>query len=126
MDEISALKEAEKEQARTVEPQNEQNWAFPIMLIVFGTVFLLSNLGIFTLHNWWALFFLFPAASSVAKAFAKWQVRGRITRGVRRHLAGALIWSIVGAIFLFGLNWGMIWPILLIIWGLSALFQALE
>lgn len=131
MDDITALKEAEKQQAEAeaaaatevAESCSQQNWTFPMMLILFGTLFLLSNLGIFTLHNWWALFLWFPAVGALEKAWGTWRSRGRITRRVRRHLVGAAIWGLIGAAFLFDLSWGMIWPSLIIVWGVGLLLQ---
>jgi len=126
MDEITALKEAEKQQTEIAEPCARQNWTLPFMLIVFGTVFLLSNLGYLALSNWWALFFLFPAFGSLEKAWHRWQSRGRVTRYVRRHLVGAAIWSLISLVFLLGLGWSTIWPLLIIMWGVSLLFQAMS
>ncbi|MBK9055909.1 MAG: hypothetical protein IPL78_34915 [Chloroflexi bacterium] len=127
MDDIQALKDAEKEQdAEGNNSCQQQNWSFPLILILLGIVFLLSNLNILVLHNWWALFFWLPAIGSLEKAWGKWQARGRVTRGVRRHLIGAAIWGLVGTVFLFGLSWGLIWPVLLIVWGVSALLQSVE
>ena len=126
MDDITALKEAEKQQTDVTEPCARQNWTFPVMLILFGTIFLLSNLGYMALSNWWALFFLFPVVGSLEKAWHRWQARGRVTRYVRRHLVGAVIWGLVGMVFLFGLSWAYIWPLLIIVWGVSLLFQGVQ
>lgn len=131
MDEISALKEAEKQQAEaeaaatheTSDICSWQNWTFPVMLILFGIVFLLSNLGIFVLHNWWALFLWFPAVGALEKAWKTWRSRGHITRRVRRHLVGAAVWGLIGGAFLFDLSWGVIWPLLIIVWGVGLLLQ---
>lgn len=126
MDDITALKEAEKQQTEVVEPCRTSNWTFPVMLILFGSVFLLSNLGILALHNWWALFLWLPAVGALEKAWYTWQTRGRVTRRVRRHLTGAAIWGILGLVFLFDLSWGLIWPLLIIVWGVGLLFQGLN
>ncbi len=126
MDEITALKEAEKQQTEVTEPCSRQNWSFPIILILCGTIFLLSNLGYLAFTNWWALFFLFPAIGSLEKAWHRWQSRGRATRYVRRHLVGAVIWGLIAMVFLFGFSWGYIWPLLIIVWGVSLLLQGMQ
>lgn len=126
MDEITALKEAEKQQVELAEPCRQSQWAFPVMLILLGGVFLLSNMGVLALTHWWALFLWWPAINKLEKAYYHWQSRGRVTRRVRRHLIGAAIWGFLGVVFLLGLNWGLIWPVLLIVWGLSALLKGLD
>ena len=134
-EDIERLKEAEKTQA-AYEYENEaefkwelnecegnQNWLAGVVLTAIGFLTLFSNLTGYTIHNWWAFFILIPAISSLGKAWSKYRRHGRFSRSVRRHLTGAFTISLVAGVFLFDLEWGFIWPFLLIIWGFSILFN---
>lgn len=48
---------------------------------------------------------------------------GRATPRVTRTAAASLIPLLVAAIFLFGLDWGTMWPAFLIVAGLGALMS---
>lgn len=97
-------------------------WLVGAVLIVLGLVFLLQNFGLRTFDNWWALFILIPAAGSFISAWSMYQSSGQqLTPQVRGSLIGGLILTLVAAAFLFNLNWGMIWPVFLIIIGIGAL-----
>ena len=99
-----------------------------IILIVLGLAFLLGNMGIltFSLHNWWALFILIPAAAAFEKALRVYRSAGnRWTAPVRSSLYGGLMLTLVAVIFLAGLRWAIWGPILLILFGLSLAANAL-
>jgi hypothetical protein len=99
-------------------------WVFGVMLILIGVLVLLSNAGLFSLRNWWALFILIPAAGSFTAAFNQFKAAGRLTAGARSSLIGGFIITMVAAMFLIGLNWGLLWPVLLILAGVGALLNA--
>lgn len=130
-DEINELKEAEKENSEyefeseetTYQTPRRQskNWGTGLILIAIGVLFLISNNTDFHLHNWWALFILIPAFSNFGNVIRNYQDNGRLTRSGRGSLTGALILSLVASVFLFNLDWGLVWPVFLIIGGLSAL-----
>ncbi len=136
-DDISQLKDEEKENFIDVEkedlddptpsPQTSQSvsknnsWVAGVILIAIGLVFLATNLGGFTLNNWWALFILIPAAFTFGNAFSDYKENGRLTKKGRGDLTGGLIMSLIGCTFLFSWDWGKIWPLFLIIGGISAL-----
>ncbi len=130
-DEINELKEAEKQHSdyefeveettnRTPRRQSK-NWGAGLILIAIGVIFLVSNTTGFSLHNWWALFILIPAFSNFGNALNNYQSNGRLTRSGRGSLTGALILTLIASVFLFNLDWGLVWPVFLIIGGLSAL-----
>lgn len=123
--EISDLKEAEQMQdaPSPSAPSRSQNnnWVAGVALIVIGGVFLLSNLTDFYLNNWWALFIMIPAFSNFSNAWRSYQKHGRMNRRARGSLTGGMILSLITLAFLFDLDWGLIWPLFLIIGGLSAL-----
>ncbi len=126
-DEIADLKDAEREEIFEEEKhapmarRSGNNWIAGVVLIAIGVIFLVSNVTDFHLENWWALFILIPAVSSFGNAFASYQRHGRITRAARGSLTGGLILSLIASAFLFSLDWGLIWPLFLIVGGLSAL-----
>ena len=130
-DDIERLKEAEKEanevNEEPVAPASRQrgpHWGAGIALIVIGLIFLLSNVTGFHLDNWWALFILIPAVGSFSEAWRNYQRHGRFTRASRSSLLWGIIISLVAFTFLLDLDWGLIWPVFLIIGGLGALMGA--
>ncbi|MCP4423676.1 MAG: hypothetical protein GY803_04205 [Chloroflexi bacterium] len=133
---IESLKEAEKANDDfAYENESEQNshvhhswrdrsnWLPGVILIAIGAVFLFTNLTGFHLHNWWALFILIPALSNFGNAWGSYQRHGRLTKSARGSLTGGMILTLIASAFLFSLDWGLIWPLFLIIGGVSALFS---
>ena len=93
-----------------------------IVLIGLGVIFLLQNYGWFYIGNWWALFILIGTAGAWGSAWHAYQNNGqRITTAVAGAFIGGLFPLTVALIFLFDWNWGAIWPVFLILAGLSAL-----
>lgn len=104
---------------------DKDNWIAGVVLIVIGAFFLLSNLTDFHLNNWWALFIMIPALGSFGSAWRAYQRQGAFTEAARGPFIGGLILSFIASVFLFNLNWGTIWPVFLIIGGLSALMSGM-
>ena len=124
-DEISDLKNAEKEQSEShqdapAQRRWENNWIGGIVLIAIGVIFLLSNLTNFYINNWWALFILIPAVANFGNAWRNYQAHGQLNRSARGSLTGGIILTLITSAFLFNLDWGLIWPLFLIVGGLSA------
>ncbi|MEZ4642065.1 MAG: hypothetical protein R3E31_04880 [Chloroflexota bacterium] len=130
-DDIESLKEAEKfagdesdyveAEPRTHHRRGGGSWFPGVVLIAIGAIFLLHEITGFRIDNWWALFILIPAFSNFGQAFRSYQQNGRFTHSARGSLTGGLILTLIASAFLFNLNWGLIWPMFLIIGGLSAL-----
>ncbi len=136
-DNIDTLKDEEKEKLDyvKVDPVNvvtdtesqqparshSNNWLGGVILIAIGVIFLFSNISGFYLNNWWALFILIPAIGSFGKAWNGYRENGRLDGEARGGLIGGLILTLVASAFLFNLDWGMIWPLFLIIGGVGAL-----
>lgn len=93
-------------------------------LVALGVVFLLHNLGYMVLGNWWALFILLPAGGTFIGAAAAYREAGRLTPAVRGSLVAGSILTLVAAIFLFNLDWGLMWPLFIVIVGAGALLAA--
>lgn len=101
-------------------------WIWGVFLILMGGVFLLDNAGLLDLHNWWALFILLPAIGSFQAAWSQYRAAGdRLTAGARGSLIGGVVITTVALIFLFGLNFGALWPVFLILGGILLLVNAL-
>lgn len=95
---------------------------------MLGVGFLAQSFGIIAFENWWALFILIPAIGSFAAAWRRYQeAGGRVTSGVLGSVIGGVVISAIALGFLFnfslGLNWNLIWPLMLILGGLSLLLQ---
>ena len=99
-------------------------WVVGAVLIALGVLFLLQNAGFFTMVNWWALFILIPAFISFSNAFNSYQANGRLTAAGRGSLTGAIFLTLLSAVFLFGFNLGVYWPLLLILGGILLLVNA--
>ncbi|MBK8988354.1 MAG: hypothetical protein IPM39_20175 [Chloroflexi bacterium] len=139
-DDISRLKEEEKAQyieigkeelerpsRRASQPcapsaiSTHKNWVGGVILIAIGLIFLFTNLGAFSLNNWWALFILIPAVSNFGSAWEDYRGNGRLTKSGRGSITGGLILTLIALTFIFEWPWGIIWPVFLIIGGIGAL-----
>lgn len=100
------------------------SWWGGAALITVGALLFLSATTDFYLHNWWALFILFPALGSFGNAWQEYQANGRLSKSVRSSFIGGLFLALLAAIFLFDLDWGKIWPLFLIIGGIGALWSS--
>ena len=126
---IDHLKDAEKETMQIEEsrPRRVQRQSGSLtgglILIGIGTIFLLSQLTGWYIQNWWALFIFIPAVLKLNEVWQSYQANGRFNAETRGSLIGALLLTMVGAFFLFNISWNLFWPLLLILFGVSALLN---
>jgi len=120
-------------QEQTPEPRHDDRhaprpaWIAGGVLILLGIVLVARNVAGLELGNWWALFILIPAIGSLTTAFRMYERNDRhFTSASRGPLIGGLVLLAVTAVFLFHLDWGRIWPLLLILVGLGVLLTAFE
>ena len=99
-------------------------WVVGAVLIALGVLFLLQNAGFFTMINWWALFILIPAFFAFSNAVTSYQASGRLTAAGRGALTSGIFLTLLTAVFLFGINFGVYWPLLLILGGILLLVNA--
>jgi hypothetical protein len=99
-------------------------WVGGAILIFIGIIFLLQNMGYVFLFNWWALFILIPAFFLFVGAWDSYQQNGRLTRGAAFSLTWGCIFTLAALVFLFNVNLGLYWPILLIVGGVLLLASA--
>lgn len=102
------------------------NWVGGVILILLGGIFLLQNTGMIDrFDNWWALFILIPAIGSFAAAWNLYRSEGnQFTGAVTGSVIGGLVLTSIAGAFLFGWGIGNLWPVFLIIGGLSILLGA--
>jgi hypothetical protein len=105
-------------------PSNNSAWFAGIVLILVGVFFLVRTFTGFDLDNWWALFILIPAFGSFSRAYSIYQTEGHMNSAARSAAIGGLIFTLIAVAFLFGLNFGYIWPLFLILGGLALLLNA--
>ena len=115
------LKQAEKEMM--AESDENNSWVGGAVLIAVGVVFLFANFTSFHINNWWALFILIPVVASWSETFKSMQSNGGMTQDAVNKLTGSLFPLFVACIFLFGWNWGQVWPGFIILAGVAALFN---
>jgi hypothetical protein len=116
---------ARREERHARRGSNGAAWVGGVVLIVLGLIFLLQNVRGFYLNNWWALFILIPAFGSFADAWNIYRQTGRLGRRVRGALVSGCVLLLITATFLFNWNWGIVLPVLLIIWGVTLLVNSL-
>jgi len=97
------------------------SWIPGVALIGLGVVFLVQNYLGREIHNWWALFILLPVFFTLERGYTSLQA-GRTAEAIGQLIGGLLLVALI-VIFLFDLPFGQIWPIFLIIGGLSLLFS---
>jgi len=133
-DTIDTLKEAEKEamendhQPLSVTPSRQVrrhngNITGGLILIGIGTLFLLSQLTGFHLHNWWALFILVPGLVKLNEARQGYRANGRLADNTRGALIGGTLLTMVAFFFLFNLSWHLFWPLILVLLGIGMLLN---
>ena len=96
-----------------------------IVIIIIGAIFLLGNFNVIEIGDrWWALFFLIPISFMVSDIWRRRQInQGKIPAAARGSFIGLIILSVVMFAFLLDLDWGVIWPVFIIIGGLSLILN---
>lgn len=105
--------------------RSENSWVGGAILIGLGILFLLNNLDMFYLENWWALFILLPAVGAFATAWRTYRQDQHLSASARANLVGGTILTLVAAMFLFNLDWMIFGPLLLILAGVGLAINAL-
>lgn len=118
-------KQVEKREDWSWHSGRRQAWVPGVILIAVGVVFLAQNYWGFQLTNWWALFILIPAISSISQAVESYQQAGSFDRKARGHAFWGLFFILLSATFVFGWSFGLMWPVFLILGGLAMLLGML-
>lgn len=98
-----------------------------LVLIVAGLIIFAQQTGLIgEQFNWWALFILIPAFGSLAAAFSAFRTSGKIDAAVRSGVGGAIFLLTLTYILLFGLDWAVYWPLMVIAAGVSFFLNGFE
>ena len=94
-------------------------------LILLGGLFLMNTMGTFNipLTNWWALFIFLPAFGSLSAARRTYQEEGRLNAPARGALLVGLVLTFIALIFLFGISWTFVGPLLIIVVGIGIILN---
>lgn len=97
------------------------------LILIFGGIILFSQqLGLLgPRYNWWALFILVPALASFGGAFTAMQKTGKFNAAVRGGLGGGIVLLTLSLMFLFGLDWAVWWPLMVLAGGVSVFLEGL-
>jgi hypothetical protein len=97
-----------------------------IVLIILGIVFFLQQTGNLTQHfNWWALFILIPAISSLTGMYYAIRSSGTFNQTARSALGTSVVIFTLAFMFLFNLDWAIYWPLMVIAAGFSILIGSI-
>ena len=100
-------------------------WIGGVFLILLGVIFLLQQMGIPFLANWWALLILIPAFWAYVAAWDSYQDGKRLTRRAAASLSVGILLTILALLFLLNVYSSFVWPALLIVGGLALVGSAL-
>jgi hypothetical protein len=114
----------------TSEPQHtsrkEYPWGWGIILILLGVFFMSRETGLIGRQfHWWAFFIFLPAIGSFTAAWNAIHQSGRFNAAARSALGSGLVISTVAFIFLYGLDWGIWWPLMVIAAGIAFILGGL-
>jgi hypothetical protein len=108
-------------------PRGRNSFTWGLILVALGVIFLLQHFGwLGERFNWWALFILLPVFGSWGSAaYLLRQNGGRFNAAVRSNLGGGLVVLTVALLFLFGADWGLWWPMMLVAPGIAMMLSSL-
>ncbi len=115
-----------REQRRAARYAAGGGWVGGIILILLGGIFLLENLGLPTIGNWWALFVLLPAVATLGAAWSRYIDDGGVISSavISSAVVGLGFVALAAALFV-GLDLSLIWPVGLILIGIGVFAGAL-
>jgi hypothetical protein len=108
--------------------RNRAAWFGGAVLIIVGLAFIVQNLDLPYIKegNWWAMFMLIPIMAILDDIYRIYtsNVDGKAGK-IASKVIGLFIFGGAMIIFLFGINLGIYWPVLLIAAGVILLAAAL-
>ena len=116
----------ENQEGKKVDSHSSSIW-MGLIFILGGIVVLVNQFGLLPFElNWWALFILLPAAGFLTNAYNRYQEnQGKLTTDVLYSgLIGLFIVFIAVSLLLgsnWNINWGTLWPLILIVIGIGIL-----
>jgi hypothetical protein len=102
-------------------------WAGPsiggVVLVILGLVLLGRNMGLEVPDRWWALLLLIPAIGSLVAAIRAYR-GGGAGKEALIGLAAAAVFTVLALALFFGIEWGVLWPVVLILVGGGLIFRS--
>jgi hypothetical protein len=119
------LSRREARRQRLADPSRGGTWMVGIILILLGGVFLVRTTGIvdIPLTNWWALFILMPAFGALSAAWRTYLEEGHLNGPARISMLVGLVLTFIAFMFLFGISWAYVGPILIIVVGIAIILN---
>lgn len=101
---------------------------FPAILVIgLGILFLLNNLGyqfeFMGMDNWWAWLIVLAALAPAGRAVSLYRSRGRIDSESGTAMLTAVGMLLVAVFFIAHIDWGMWWPLFVILGGFYTLVR---
>jgi hypothetical protein len=97
-----------------------------VVLVILGIVFFLQQTGHLTENfNWWALFILIPAVSSLTGMYYAIRNSGTFNQTARSAAGTAVVFFTLSFMFLFALDWTIYWPLMVLAVGFSILIGSI-
>jgi hypothetical protein len=116
-----------REARRAARRELVHGWAGPsiggVVLVVLGLVLLGQNMGLQVPQRWWALLLLIPAIGSLVAAIRAYR-GGEDGRDALFGLIAAVIFTVLALALFFGVEWGILWPVALILVGAGLIFRS--
>lgn len=117
----------ERRRAREARRAARRGWVeaplAALILIVIGVGLLLQNFGFGLPHRWWALLLLLPAVGSLIAAIRAWRAE-QASRETWAALISGGIFVVLALALFFGIDWGLFWPLLLVLIGVGLLARS--
>ncbi len=88
-----------------------------LIVIAIGVIFLLGNFGFHLPPHWWAILLLVPAVGLLVTAIRFYRLDNTMGGRVMGPAIGGVVLLVMALAIFFGLNWGLFWPIVLIVVG---------
>lgn len=112
---------------RSARREMMHGWAGPsiggIVLVILGLVLLGQNFGLEVPQRWWALLLLIPAIGSLVAAIRIYRSGERGAEALYGIIAAAIFAVLALALF-FGVDWGIFWPLVLVLIGGGLIFRS--
>ena len=103
---------------RRARRRSRDRYGLGLLLVVVGGILLLRDSFGVAFQNWWVVFLLIPAAAFLYRAYQAYRASGAFDREVSRQAVPGVVLLVVSAVFLFGLSWNVMGPLVLIFLGL--------
>jgi uncharacterized integral membrane protein len=127
-DRLSARRQRRAERRKAIGMPGSSTWIAGLILIVLGGIFLMQNMGQFSIPfaNWWALFILIPAMGALNRAYLAYKHAGnQLNASARSALFVGLILTVITGLFLFNISLTFYGPMLIILVGAGILVNSM-